>query len=244
MLLLVSCAEKGPYTMGKFDYDFQVSHVTCRTAIITVTAGNNNNINKNNVSSLCLYDKENSYSVEYGTEFEGNNSNDKTKKFVFKDLQPNSTYSISASSEIYINGNEGEDLGSTEFDTGKSFTTLSEGDFSAIGELNCKLVAYNYEEREKTAIKFIFPSQLKFYGGFFYASISPDMSDPIESTYIGSSDNDDSFEVEFPLLEKRTYYFEYVGDLKYYFNNNDKYEYESLYDINWKAQNSIDLSNE
>lgn len=242
MLLLVSCAEKGPYTMGSFDYDFQVSQVTCRTAIITVTSGDNNKINKNSVSSLHLYDKENSYSVDYGTEFEGNYSNDKTKKFIFNYLHPNSTYSILATGEIYINGNEEEDFRSTEFDTGKSFTTPSEGDFSAIGEMKCELIGYNYEGSENIAIKFIFPSQLEYYRGRFYASLSPVMSDPIESTYIRYSDNDDStIEAVFPLLEKKTYYFEYVGDMRYYFNNN--YEYETLEDINLKAQNSIDLSN-
>lgn len=182
-IIIVSCAEEGPYKLGILESKISVSTVTPTTAVINVTfPQNNENLLSGTYASAYLIPESiseigegwNSKAIEaYDYKRDG-----KSKlSYFFEKLNSNTEYSLILYPEIdYDNSNGGNNI---YYNPGFSFYTSNEGDYSILGEVTCDVVEAlpGY-----TRIKLTLPSELKFesHDCTIEASTSSDMSDVVE----------------------------------------------------------------
>lgn len=110
------------------------------------------------------------------------------------------------------------------------------------GDISCELIAYDdfdIEGNECTVIQVIMPEYSWFisqYSVSLYASDNPDMKNKIQSFSCSIGGHMGVNKFLFPVLEKKTYYFEFRGALIYHLGG--------FYNVVIRIHNSIDLSKE
>lgn len=186
LLSFCSCAEEGPYTLGKLECYVEVSSITPSTATVTVSIpDSDDNLFNGSYATILLSDHYPSPNYDYMS----NNlitadpvSNRST--FYFSNLTPSTTYYVISDNHILFNG-KSDNFEWYYYYTGYSFTTSaegdSEGDYSTIGDVTAEVVN---AESGFAAIRITLPEGLQFYSGrsiYLEASMSPDFSDTIET---------------------------------------------------------------
>ena len=248
---LISCAEEGPYRMGKLETSIELQYATPDMAGIKVTLPRNNDNLLN--GEFChayltlkpLSDAGNDWREDY---ISGDMISNDDRQFVFrfKYLNPDTQYYLVLDSRVDFNGANDSDY---EYYPDFSFTTAKEGDYSGLGEVTCELVSH---QLNRTIVKFNLPSAICFpegqYGHYAgdlnavraFASTSPDMSNSIASMPRSNYDGPmDEFAFE-GLQVGQKYYFQLRG--KFYWSlNNNGYEFD-LDNITLNVHNPMELS--
>ncbi|MDE5773069.1 MAG: hypothetical protein K2H86_01250, partial [Muribaculaceae bacterium] len=144
--------------------------------------------------------------------------NKRMVKILYSDLDSNTTYYVGIRPvEKYWGGRHEDDK--LYINTGVSFTTSKEGDYSGLGEFKCEVVEYN---AIYTYVKLTAPEGFRFYKykSGLIASLCEDMSDWIgpSGSYKPSSPDFDQeyseyFIVGFEGLNAAKYYLQYRGDI-------------------------------
>lgn len=183
LLLLISCAEEGPYRLGKLECNIDILMSTPTSVFVDVSVPKSDD-NGLIVDEYELYlidhplNNNQSFNVDdaiRGSLIDNVNSD----RFCSTELNPNTTYYIVLSIGIKYS----ETVGCEEYYyTGYSFTTSKQGDYSGLGKVSCEVVGRN--NNGNTTVKVTLPPNLEFsYGSDAYlvASLSPDMSNCIKS---------------------------------------------------------------
>lgn len=246
LLFLCSCAEEGPYTLGKLECQVEVSSISPNTAVVSVSIpdSKDNLLNDgHSYGSIYLSDHPLSSSQKMDEVIKGNrvdSSND--SKYSFTNLIPNTTYYVILENNIYFNGKN--DYSEVEYYyTGFSFTTSAEGDYSKFGEPTAEVVE---AESGFAAIRITLPEGLRLKnsymdpyseeGAYLEVSTSPNMSDAIEGKVISSSVGTNQIIFLFTGLKDSQYYLRLRG----YFMTASGYVFDQMITLNVK--NPIDLS--
>lgn len=225
LLMLISCAEKGPFTSNKVDVSISVSQITCKTAYVSFHQDHDNYL----VNYIYLVKEDIKENFDTDNRIQGAYLYDSPVyykgTYFFYDLEPNSKYKVYSDIRMVD-----EDV-TFPFDTGYSFTTAPQGDWSAL-DISC--VYHNSNSWGESSLEVNLPSPLEYHSGDFYASLSSDMSNPIKSNWV-ENDDGSSLIVWFNSLENKEYFIEFRGRLKIK-------HYDAFLDLTLKLNNSVDLS--
>lgn len=205
LFFLISCAEEGPFKLGKLECEIEVTAILPNMAVVNVNYPND---------SQNLFDVGDRYPDAYlsSKPFDSKNTlievddwircSDKSDrengKFVFADLEPGTTYYFILQNNIFFNGNTW-DTEDPYYYTGTSFTTSQEGDYSAfkfefVDNVSLRKEFYNNFE-QFSLIKLIIPSPFLSCGNmsydyaFVHASLTQNMTDEIFGKAIVKNNN-------------------------------------------------------
>lgn len=178
--LTTSCAEDGPFEVGKIDINVEVSQVTATTAIVKVTAPESANQLANEISEIRYsLSTEDYYQSHWTNEINESQSTKTSKTYLLNELKPGTTY------KIYVNFyTEGEGECCTYLSP-VTVTTAPAGDYSALGlKATYTLVDVITEYGSTNAyLNIDIPSTLtSSYSSRILWSESPDMKDSKEAS--------------------------------------------------------------
>lgn len=169
LLCLCGCAEEGPYTLGKLECNVEVSSITPNTAAVTVSIPDSkDNLIGRDYCSIFLSDHPLSNSTNRDDLISTNNQYNTA---FFSNLHPNTTYYVIIYPDIYFNG-KNQSPNRYLYDTGYSFTTTAEGDYSNLGDVKADVL---FAGADFTLFQVSFPDFITLYD--------------IENVSISSADN-------------------------------------------------------
>ena len=240
---MISCAEEGPFRMGKLETSIELQYATPNMAEIKVTLPRNND-NLLNGEYCYAYLATRPFSDAgkdwWDDRISGERiSNNKDQEFVFRftDLDPDTQYYLILNSRVDFNEPNDSNYENYYYYPDFSFTTAKEGDWSEFNMATCELIEAipGY-----TKIRIKLPKGLQFSGngGFpkpvLEADTNSEMSDPILGTL--ESYNSERTEAVFNLigLKNSNYYLRLKG---YY----EFFSYTINEEVTIKVENTLDL---